>query len=135
MPAVDSPSTTTSTATTRTASSAARIDQYYTRRLGGFDKVVFRLAGQYFNGTGDQSRQHRAVPADLRSVPRPRHDRMSSMVDSGFAGETDGANFNNPGTCDTVFRPLHRAGREYRQHLQRRFRLRQRPHPGGDPTI
>jgi hypothetical protein len=80
----------------------AQIDQYYTRRLGGFDKAVFRLAGQYFNGAGINPG---VIVAPFARTFGPFRDRGTAGVidpaDSGFAGATNGVNFSTPGTCDT----------------------------------
>jgi hypothetical protein len=82
-----------------------QIDQYYTRRQGGINNgtVLFRSGGQYFDD--DNLGINPATTRPFQRTFGPFRDRGTVGVidgeDSGFAGATNGVNFNNPGTCDT----------------------------------
>jgi hypothetical protein len=78
------------------------VDQYYTRRYGGWPSGTFRLASQYFSGTGIN-------PGSLIPLQRtfgPFRDRGAigtvDGADSGYTGVSGAMNFISPGTCDTA---------------------------------
>jgi hypothetical protein len=72
-----------------------QVDQYYTRRTGGWPYGVFRDAGEYFNGPGINP--HTTLPHQRTFGPftNPNGSPTLDGDETGFTGATDNSNPNS----------------------------------------